>query len=127
LMLSSVLPEVGEARGVSSFRMEMLFLIVLALATAMTVPVVGTLLIFSLMIGAPAAARSFTDRPLVAMGLSVAFALLIVWFAIAASYETDYPVGFFVGSASAACYALGRLWAAARNRRTDGREPLSPA
>jgi len=127
LMLSSVLPEVGEARGVSSFRMEMLFLIVLALATAMTVPVVGTLLIFSLMIGAPAAARSFTDRPLVAMGLSVAFALLIVWFAIAASYETDYPVGFFVGSASAASYALGRWWAAARNRRTDGRKPLSPA
>jgi zinc/manganese transport system permease protein len=127
LMLSSVLPEVGEAYGVSRFRMEILFLIVLALATAMTVPVVGTLLIFSLMIGAPAAARSFTDRPLVAMGLSVAFALLIVWFAIAASYETNYPVGFFVGSASAASYALGRLWAAARNRRRARPKPLSPA
>ncbi len=117
LMLSSVLPEVGEARGVSSFRMEMLFLTVLALATAMTVPVVGTLLIFSLMIGAPAAARSFTDRPLLAMALSVAFALLIVWFAIAASYETNYPVGFFVGSASAVAYALGRGWAAWRSHR----------
>jgi zinc/manganese transport system permease protein len=112
LMLSSILPEVGEARGVSSFRMEMLFLTVLALATAMTVPVVGTLLIFSLMIGAPAAARSFTDRPLPAMTLSVAFALAIVWFAIAASYETNYPVGFFVGVASAVSYALGRAWAA---------------
>jgi zinc/manganese transport system permease protein len=112
LMLSSILPEVGEARGVSSFRMEMLFLIVLALATAMTVPVVGTLLIFSLMIGAPAAARSFTDRPLVAMVLSIAFALLIVWIAIAASYETNYPVGFFVGVLSAAAYTLGRGWAA---------------
>ena len=112
LMLSSVLPEVGEARGVSSFRMEMLFLAVLALATTMTVPVVGTLLIFSLMIGAPAAARSFTDRPLVAMALSVAFALLIVWIAIAASYETNYPVGFFVGVLSAAAYALGRGWVA---------------
>jgi len=117
LMLSSVLPEVGEARGVSSFRMEMLFLTVLALATAMTVPVVGTLLIFSLMIGAPAAARSFTDRPLLAMALSVVVALLIVWFAIAASYETNYPVGFFVGSASAVAYAFGRGWAAWRSRR----------
>jgi zinc/manganese transport system permease protein len=121
LMLSSVLPEVGEARGVSSFRMEMLFLVVLALATAMTVPVVGTLLIFSLMIGAPAAARSFTDRPLVAMALSVAFALVIVWIAIAASYETNYPVGFFVGSASAVSYALGRGWASWSQRaRRDG-------
>jgi zinc/manganese transport system permease protein len=112
LMLSSILPEVAEAHGVSRFGMEMLFLVVLALATAMTVPVVGTLLIFSLMIGAPAAARSFTDRPPVAMALSVAFALMIVWTAIAASYETNYPVGFFVGVLSAAVYTLGRGWAA---------------
>jgi zinc/manganese transport system permease protein len=120
LMLSSVLPEVGEAKGVSSFRMEMLFLAVLALATTMTVPVVGTLLIFSLMIGAPAAARSFTDRPLLAMALSVAIALLIVWIAIAASYTTNYPVGFFVGVASAVSYAVGRGWAAFSLRRSRG-------
>src|ERR1700722_3555529 len=123
LMLSSILPEVGEARGVSHFRMEMLFLTVLALATAMTVPVVGTLLIFSLMIGAPAAARSFPDRPLMAMTLSVVFALLIVWIAIAASYETNYPVGFFVGTGSAVSYVLGRGWAAWQARR---RYPSSP-
>jgi zinc/manganese transport system permease protein len=120
LMLSSVLPEVAEAHGVSGFRMEMLFLVVLALATAMTVPVVGTLLIFSLMIGAPAAARSFTDRPLPAMALSVALALAIVWIAIAASYETNYPVGFFVGVLSAAAYALGRGWAAWDSGRDRG-------
>ena len=66
------------------------------------------------MIGAPAAARSFTDRPLAAMALSVAIALVIVWIAIAASYATNYPVGFFVGSASAVSYALGRAWAAWR-------------
>jgi zinc/manganese transport system permease protein len=120
LMLSSVLPEVGEAHGISRFRMEMVFLAVLALATAMTVPVVGTLLIFSLMIGAPAAARSFTDRPLPAMALSVTLALAIVWIAIAASYETNYPVGFFVGVLSAAAYALGRGWAAWDSGRHRG-------
>jgi zinc/manganese transport system permease protein len=132
LMLSSVLPEVGEAHGISGFRIEMLFLAVLALATAMTVPVVGTLLIFSLMIGAPAAARSFTDRPLPAMALSVALALAIVWIAIAASYETNYPVGFFVGMLSAAAYALGRGWAARgsghrRGAGTPGTEPAATA
>src|ERR1700679_36686 len=62
LMLSSVLAEVGEARGVSGFAMELCFLAVVALASTMTVPVVGTLLIFSLMIGAPAAARHLSDR-----------------------------------------------------------------
>jgi zinc/manganese transport system permease protein len=110
LMLSSVLPEVGESHGVSAFAIEMVFLAVLALAAAMTVPVVGTLLFFSLAIGAPAAARSFTDRPQIAMALSAAIALLVVWVAIAASYQTNYPVGFFVGAGSAACYALGRAF-----------------
>ncbi len=116
LLLSSVLAEVGDARGVSSFRMELCFLVVLALATTMTVPVVGTLLIFSVMIGAPAAARSLSDRPHVALGLSVLIALLVVWASLAASYETNYPVGFFVGMLSAVAYAFGRLWAAWRSR-----------
>jgi zinc/manganese transport system permease protein len=109
LMLSSTLAEVAQAHGVSTFAMELCFLLIVALATTMTVPVVGTLLIFSLMIGAPAAARSFTDRPGRALCLSVAFALLTVWASIALSYTTNYPVGFFVGSISAACYAAGRL------------------
>ena len=124
LMLSSVLPDVAEARGVGAFRMELAFLCVLALATTMTVPVVGTLLIFSLMIGAPAAARAFTVRPVAAMALSVAIALLTVWASIAASYLSDYPVGFFVATASAAVYAVGRLWSA-WTRRPRATRPLA--
>jgi zinc/manganese transport system permease protein len=116
LMLSSVLPDVGEARGISSTSMQLCLLVVIALVTTMSVPVVGTLLIFSLMIGPPAAARSFTDRPSRAMALSVVFALIAVWTAIACSYATNYPVGFFVGSISAASYALGRGWTALARR-----------
>jgi zinc/manganese transport system permease protein len=114
LLLSSVLPDVGESHGIGAFAMEMLFLAVLALAAAMTVPVVGTLLFFSLAIGAPAAARTFTSRPPAAMGLSAVIALAIVWLAIGASYQTNYPVGFFVGAGSALSYASGRLWAGRR-------------
>jgi zinc/manganese transport system permease protein len=116
LMVSSVVPEVGEARGVSRLGMELCFLLVVALATTMTVPVVGTLLIFSLMIGAPAAARSFASSPGRALGLSVGIALVTVWASIAASYTTDYPVGFFVGGLSAVAYAAGRLWVSDRRR-----------
>jgi zinc/manganese transport system permease protein len=116
LMLSSVLSEVAAARGVSTLTIELCFLLVVALATTMTIPVVGTLLIFSLMIGPPAAARSFTNRPGVAIALSVAFALISVWAAIAISYKTNYPIGFFVGTISAAEYVLGRVWATAHRR-----------
>jgi zinc/manganese transport system permease protein len=117
LMLSSILPEIGEAKRVSAHRVEICFLLILAVATAMTVPVVGALLIFSLMIGPPAAARSFTDRPLVALVLSVAFALVTVWAAIAISYLSNWPIGFFVGTIGAASYGIGRGWTGLRQAR----------
>jgi zinc/manganese transport system permease protein len=108
LMLTSALPEVAEARGVSTRRIDIYFLIVMALATSMTVPVVGALLMFSLMIGPAAAARSVTARPGVALALSVAIALAVVWISIALSYRTNWPLGFFVGVAGAVFYLLGQ-------------------
>jgi zinc/manganese transport system permease protein len=114
LMLSSAMPEVAEARGVSARRMELAFLIVMALATSMTVPVVGALLMFSLMIGPAAAARSLTARPTLAMALSVAIALVTVWTGIAVSYQTNWPLGFFVGLMGAAFFLFGRCYAAVR-------------
>ncbi len=117
LMLSSVTPDVAAARGINERVMDLAFLVVIALVTTMAVPVVGSLLIFSLLIGPPAAARSFTDRPVVAMGLSVVVALLTVWVAIAASYETSLPIGFFVGALGAFSYTVGRVWAGWRRRR----------
>jgi zinc/manganese transport system permease protein len=116
LLLSSVLPEVAQARGVSTRRMDLAFLLVLALGTTMAVPVVGSLLIFSLLISPPAAARSFTDRPLPAIGLSVLVALATVWAAIAISYLTNLPIGFFVGTIGAFTYTVGQGWRAWRHR-----------
>lgn len=129
LLLSSIAPEVAEARGIKARRMDLAFLVVVAMVTTMAVPVVGSLLIFSLLIGPPAAARSFTSRPVVAMGLSVVVALATVWAAIALSFETNLPIGFFVGAISAFSYTLGRSWAAwqqhARARtRPIGTQPL---
>jgi zinc/manganese transport system permease protein len=117
LMLSSVMPEVAEARGVRTRRMEFAFLLVMAVATSMTVPVVGALLMFSLMIGPAAAARSLTSRPGLAMALSVAIALVTVWAGIVASYQTDWPLGFFVGVAGAVFFLGARLARSLRLRR----------
>jgi zinc/manganese transport system permease protein len=116
LMLSSALPEVAAARGVPARRMELAFLLVMALATSMTVPVVGALLMFSLMIGPAAAARSLTARPVLAMTLSVAIALVTVWAGIAASYQSNWPLGFFVGLLGAVFFLFGRAYAAIRGR-----------
>lgn len=114
LLLSSLSPELGEVRGVSSRRMELWFLAVLALATAMALPVVGALLVFSLMIAPPAIARSLTNRPILSIFCSVGIALLTVWAAIAISYETDWPIGFFVGALGAVFYGVERWFAVIR-------------
>jgi zinc/manganese transport system permease protein len=124
LLLSTVVPDVAEARGVRARPTEIAFLLVVAAATTVTLPVVGALLIFSLMIGPPAAARSLTRRPETALALSVALALVTAWLAIASSYWTNWPVGFFVGSYSAACYAAGRVGAAVV--RSGSSRGLSP-
>jgi len=116
LLLSSALPEVAEARGVPPRRMELAFLLVMALATSMTVPVVGALLMFSLMIGPAAAARSLTARPGLAMTLSVLIALVTVWAAIAASYQSNWPLGFFVGVIGAAFFLAGKAFSWARGK-----------
>lgn len=118
LMLTSVLPEISEGRGVRGYRMEMLFLGIVALATIASVPVVGALLMFSLMIGPPAASRCFTDKPHVAIALSVTLALMTVWASLAIAYERNWPVGFLVGTIGAAWYVTGRAWAAWRRARS---------
>jgi zinc/manganese transport system permease protein len=124
LMMSSALPEIAAARGVPARRMELAFLLVMALATSMTVPVVGALLMFSLMIGPAAAARSLTARPALAMTLSVAIALVTVWIGIAASYQSNWPLGFFVGVIGAAFFLLGRAFAAITR---SSRRPVVPS
>jgi zinc/manganese transport system permease protein len=117
LLLSSVSPDLARARGVSSRAMELAFLTILALATAMALPVVGALLVFSLMVGPATAARSLTNQPLRAIYVSVGISLVTVWTAIALSYLSNWPVGFFVGVLGAVWYGLGRwrTWARIRS------------
>jgi zinc/manganese transport system permease protein len=117
LLLSSLAPESAAARGIRLGWIELAFLVIVGVAASMTLPVVGALLIFSLMIGPPAAARSLTSNPAIAIGLSVVLALATVWVAIAVAFETNWPIGFFVGVGGGVCYAFGRLVAALRGAR----------
>jgi zinc/manganese transport system permease protein len=128
LLLTSIAPDIAAAQGLRPELINTVFLIVIACATTMTVPVVGALLIFTLMIGPPAAARTVTDRAEVAIALSVLLALLTIWAALACSYTTNWPVGFYVSVLSAGWFALGRgyaAWRRAFSRSTRTRSALS--
>jgi zinc/manganese transport system permease protein len=86
-----------------------LFLLAVGAATTMALPVVGALLVFSLMIGPAAAARFMTSRPAWAMAASAGLALVTVWVSITASFWSDWPIGFFVGGLAVVWYAVGRI------------------
>ena len=108
LLLSSVISDAAEARGLNTRRLELCFLLVMALAISATVPVVGTFLVFSLMIAPAGSARTIATSPLAALALSILIALATVWASIAAAYQTNWPVGFYVGTIGAASYILAR-------------------
>jgi zinc/manganese transport system permease protein len=120
LLLSSISPELAVAKGVNVRVIDVAFLVVVALSSALAVPVVGALLTFSLMVGPPAAARIVTSRPLRALALSVVFSVITLWEAVASSYWTNLPIGFFVGTMSAGVYLVARGWSLAQSRRPRG-------
>lgn len=109
LMLSAVSPDLADARGLASGGIDLWFLAILALAASVALPVVGALMVFSLMVGPASAARNLAARPETALCLSVAIAVATVWAAVALAYVTDWPVGFFVGVLGALAYATGRI------------------
>jgi zinc/manganese transport system permease protein len=109
LLLTSVSPDAAEARGISLRLVDFAFLAVLALVTTMAVPVVGTLLIFALLVSPSATARCLTKSPLPTLALSALFALLTVWGAFALSYEANLPIGFFVGALGFASFTFTKI------------------
>jgi zinc/manganese transport system permease protein len=104
LLFASVDPDAAEARGVPVRAISILFLILVALSVAETVRVIGTLLIFALLVTPGAAAQQLTARPGLAFPLTIALSLVFVWAGLAIAYFSLYPVGFFVTSLAFGTY-----------------------
>src|SRR5207245_2857088 len=84
------------ARGVPVRWLSTGFLVALALAVAVTVQIVGTLLIFALLVAPGAAAQRLAARPGVGLMLTIAISLLSTWLGLAAAYFSGLPVGYFI-------------------------------
>jgi zinc/manganese transport system permease protein len=104
LLFSTLQPELAEAKGVSRRLMGTLFLALVALATALSIQIVGVLLVFTLMIGPPAAAQIFTRRLIAGVALSAALALAQAWLGILLAFATDWPTSFWIAALSALVY-----------------------
>jgi zinc/manganese transport system permease protein len=106
LLFASLQPELAEAKGVSLRLCSVLFLAIVALATAECAQIVGVLLVFTLMVGPPAAAQRLTSSVAGGVLLSAALALIEVCLGITFAFYTDWPTSFWITALSASVYFL---------------------
>src|ERR1700730_3381194 len=109
LLFASLQPELAEAKGVSLRLYSVLFLAVVALATAECAQIVGVLLVFALMVGPAAAAQRLTTGIGRGLLLSAVLALLEAWAGITLAFYTDWPSSFWISALSAGVYLLAAL------------------
>jgi len=109
LIFSSLQPELAEAKGVSIRLIGTLFLALVALATAQSIQIVGVLLVFTLMVGPPAAAQLLTKRLGGGIALSAGLALAQAWLGIVIAFYTNWPTSFWITTLSGLVYAGAAL------------------
>jgi zinc/manganese transport system permease protein len=114
LIFASLQPELAEARGVSLRTISMAFLAIVALAVSECAQIVGVLLVFTLMVGPPAAAQLVTTRLWSGLLIATLLAAAAAWCGIVVAWYTDWPVSFCIAVLSAAAYFLSLALATPR-------------
>ncbi|TAP26928.1 metal ABC transporter permease [Arthrobacter sp. S41] len=108
LTFASVDPVVANARGVRTSGLSIIFMVILALAVAVTIQVVGALLVLALLITPAAAAMRVTSNPVLTVVLSIAFAELAVVGGILLALAGSLPISPYVTTISFLIYVICR-------------------
>jgi zinc/manganese transport system permease protein len=116
LWFASIDPEVAAARGVPVRLLSPLFMLVLGLTIAISIQIVGALLVLSIVCTPAAAAMRVTASPLLTVVLSVAFATTSVVGGILLALGGSLPISPYITSVSFLIYVVCRVIGAARGR-----------
>ena len=126
LVFASVNPDVAEAKGVPVRLLGVIFMVALALVITMAVQVVGTLLLFGLVVTPAAAALAISPRPSTVALLSTAFGAVSVLLGLVIAAMFNLPPSFVIVSLSFAIW-LGSIVVCRERHHDDGQPPgLSP-
>jgi zinc/manganese transport system permease protein len=123
LLFASVDEDVAEARGVPVRGLSIAFVMTVGLAVAVSVQVVGVLLVFALLVTPAAIAERVCRSPLQALVVGTLIALASTWIGLFIAYFTPYPVSFFITTISFGVYVVVRLvgwWAGRRAPERGG-------
>ena len=116
LLFASIDPEVARANGVPVRLLNAIFLVILGIAAAGASQVIGSLLVFALLVAPAATASRLTARPVLGVALSVVIAVLVVWVGEGVAFFSPYPIGFWVTSIAFALFLMSTGYRAAVDR-----------
>lgn len=114
LVFSSADPEVAAARGVPVRALNLAFAVLVGLAAAQAVQIVGALLVLSLLITPAATAAAVISSPGRSIALTIVFAEVAAVGGMLLSLAPGVPVSVFVTTISFVIYLACRAVAAAR-------------
>lgn len=127
LTFASLDPEVARAKGVPLRALSLLFMVILGIAVALSVQVVGSLLVLALLITPSAAALQVTSSPLNALIFSVLFAEISMVGGMLLALAGSLPISPYVTTISFIIYVLCRIVAGVRRRHSaSGRGETQP-
>lgn len=125
LRFASLDPEVAEARGVPSGLLSLVFMVALGLATAVSVQIVGSLLVLSILCTPAAAAMRVTSGAVSVPVISVVVAEVAMVGGILVALGASVPISPYVTTIAflewAACAGIGRLRCRRERRPAAGR------
>lgn len=117
LLFASTDPDVAVARGVPVRALSLVFAVLVGLVTALAVPIVGAILVLSVMIAPGAAAARITASPLAATVVAVVFAEIALVGGALLSLAPGLPVSGYVATIAFVLYVGARVTARLRGRR----------
>jgi len=123
LTFASVNPQVAEAKGVPVRLLAVVFMVLLALVITMAVQVVGTLLLFGLVVTPSATALAITARPLWVGLIGTAIGLFSVLSGLVLAAMFNLPPSFFIITVAVAIWGATLLLTRERHRPADGGPP----
>jgi zinc/manganese transport system permease protein len=119
LTFASTDPEAATARGVPVRLLSPVFMLVLGLTVAMSIQIVGALLVLSIVSTPAAAAMRVTASPVLVPVLSVAFAVASTVGGLLLALGSSVPVSPYVTTVSFAIYVACRVLGARRTASTS--------
>lgn len=117
LVFASTDPDLAAARGVPVGLLSTLFMLILGLAVAISVQIIGALLVLSVVCTPAAAAMRVTSSPRKVPLLSMAFGLTAVLGGILVAVGSSVPISPYVTTISFLIYLSCRLVGAPASRR----------